>query len=37
VVRVDHTLGPWTGFADLAVFVAVVLLLAAVRLVRSDA
>ncbi|HEX3222149.1 MAG TPA: ABC transporter permease [Nocardioides sp.] len=37
VVRVDHTLGPWTGFADLAVFVTVVLLLAAVRLVRSDA
>lgn len=36
VVRLEHTLGPWTGFADLAAFVAVVLVLAAVRFERSD-
>lgn len=37
VVRLDHTLGPWTGAADLAAFVALVLVLAALRLLRSDA
>lgn len=36
VVHNAHTLGPWSGLADLAIFVALTLMLAGLRLVRTD-